>query len=208
MNTFVFDIDGTLIDSPNMYLHGLQRMMRRHGKDYALAELTFSNGITSQATMNRLGFTEPAANAAAIQEWIDDSLAFSDLSGWVGNFPEVLTQLRKAGAKIAIVTAKSAAEFAIDDQRYHFSNYTDTHVTTGEAKRDKPAGDPILLAAERLNADRSTLLYIGDTLTDAQAAHDAEVAFGLATWTTPQPTPAFEPIAYRLKQPDDLLKLL
>ena len=208
MKTFIFDIDGTLIDSPNMYLHGLQQTMRRHGKDYALADLTFSNGVSSVETMTRLGFTDPSENAAAIEEWINDSMAFADLSGWIPGFPEVLTQLRQAGARLGIVTAKSAHEFALDDTRYHYRRYIDTWVTAGQAKRDKPAGDPILLAAKRLSADLNDLLYVGDTVVDAQAAHDADVAFGLAGWTTPEPTPAFEPIAYRLTAPSDLLNLI
>ncbi|KRN21498.1 HAD family hydrolase [Lacticaseibacillus camelliae] len=208
MKTFIFDIDGTLINSPAMYLHGLQQTMRRHGKDYALADLTFSNGVSSVETMTRLGFTDPRENAAAIEEWISDSMAFADRSGWIPGFPEVLTQLRQAGATLGIVTAKSAHEFALDDARYHYSRYIDTWVTAGQAKRDKPAGDPILLAAQRLNADLDDLLYVGDTLTDAQAAHDAHVAFGLAAWTTPKPTPAFAPIAQRLTQPRDLLALV
>lgn len=208
MKTFIFDIDGTLINSLSMYLHGLQQTMRRHGQEYALDDLTFSNGIPSTATMNRLGFTTPEANAAAIQEWIDDSLQFADLSGWIADFPAVLTQLREAGAQLGIVTAKSAHEFALDDAQYHYHRYFDTWVTAGEANHDKPAGDPILLAAKRLKADPATLLYVGDTLTDAKAAHDAHVAFGLAAWTTPAPTAAFDPIAYRLTTPRDLLALV
>lgn len=208
MNTFILDIDGTLIDSPAMYVRGLQRMIRRHGKDYALADLSFSNGIPSKATMTRLGFTDPVANAAAIREWGETSQAFADLSDWFAGFPEVLTQLRQAGAKIGIVTSKNPTEFASDDQRYHFSDYIDTRVAAGDAAHDKPAPDPLLLAVQQLGETPAQAVYVGDTAVDAAAAHAAGIAFGLAGWTTSDPTPDFEPIAYQFTQPADLLKLL
>ena len=38
MNTFIFDIDGTLLDNVEAYLYGLQKTLRRHGLDEAFAE--------------------------------------------------------------------------------------------------------------------------------------------------------------------------
>ena len=32
MNTFIFDIDGTLLDNVEAYLYGLQKTLRRHGR--------------------------------------------------------------------------------------------------------------------------------------------------------------------------------
>jgi pyrophosphatase PpaX len=205
MSAYIFDIDGTLIDSVAMYLKGLQDTMHRYDRDYTLDELTFSNGIPSQDTARRLGF-EGVAATEMITQWIADSKVYAPAVDWIAGMPDALTKLRDAGNKIGIVTSKAAPEFAIDDARYHFSDYTDTAVLAHDAKRNKPFGDPILLALERLGETTETAVYIGDTITDSRAAKDAQVPFALATWTN-QPSEEFQPIAYALKTPADLLTL-
>lgn len=184
MSAYIFDIDGTLIDSVAMYLKGLQDTMHRYDRDYTLDELTFSNGIPSQDTARRLGF-EGVAATEMINQWIADAKVYAPAVDWIAGMPDALTKLRDADNKIGIVTSKAAPEFAIDDARYHFSDYIDTAVLAHDAKRNKP---------------------FGDTITDSRAAKDAQVPFALATWTN-QPSDALQPITYALKTPADLLTL-
>ncbi len=205
MSTFIFDIDGTLIDSVPAYLKGLQQTMRRHGREYALEELTFSNGIPSTATAAHLGFSGADAQAL-IAEWIEDSKPFTAQVDWIAGMPATLAALHQAGHKLGIVTSKSAAEFALDDTKYHFTDYVDTRIVAHDAPHNKPAADPLLLALERLHGQPQDAIYVGDTQVDSQAAHNANIRFALATWTS-QPTAALEPIAYALKKPEDLLPL-
>lgn len=204
MHTFIFDIDGTLIDSVTMYLAGLQRTLRRHGREFAQDDLRFSNGIPSLDTMTRLGYSGAEADAV-IREWTEDSLAFADAVDWFPGMKETVAKLRETG-KVGIVTSKNRAQFTIDNDAYGFGAAFDTVVTAGEAPRNKPFGDPILLAMKQLGGTPATTVYVGDTLTDAKAAHDAQVPFALATWTTPR-TPEFEPVAWALTKPADLLGL-
>jgi HAD superfamily hydrolase (TIGR01549 family) len=118
---------------------------------------------------------------------------------------KVLTQLSRH-YKLGLVTSKDKPQFLEEDKKYHFSPYFETVVVAGEAKRNKPFGDPITLARNRLGGQPDTTVYIGDTPTDAQAAADAKVAFALAGWTTP-PSPAVTPRIAVLQQAADLLKL-
>ncbi|WP_461214251.1 HAD family hydrolase [Lacticaseibacillus sp. GG6-2] len=205
MSTFIFDIDGTLIDSVPAYLKGLQKTMRRHGREYALEELTFSNGIPSTETAAHLGFTGDAAQAL-IDEWIEDSKPFSAAVDWIPGMPETMQALRQKGHRLGIVTSKDAAEFDLDNAKYHFTDYVDTRIVAHDAKRNKPYADPILLALDRLDGQLQDAVYIGDTKTDSLAAQNAGVRFALATWTS-KPTADLEPIAYALKKPEDLLTL-
>ena len=205
MSAFIFDIDGTLIDSVTMYLKGLQDTMRRYHRDYTLEQLAFSNGIPSQDTAKRLGFSGQDATKM-IDQWINDSKAYATTVDWIAGMPETLNKLRQAGHKLGIVTSKAAPEFTLDDQRYHFSDSIDTAVLAHDAKRNKPFGDPILLALQRLGVATKDAIYIGDTVTDSRAALDAKVPFALATWTN-QPSTDLQPIAYALKTPADLLTL-
>lgn len=205
MSTFIFDIDGTLINSPMMYLRGLQDALAKRGRQVEIADLTFSNGIPSSETAKHLGYRDAAATAL-VQDWVNDSKAYAASVDWIPGMPETLRKLRQAGHRLGIVTSKAAPEFAPDDEKFGFSKYVDTCVLAHDAKRNKPFGDPITLALERLHGSVDHAVYVGDTITDSKAANDAGVPFALATWTT-APSGELAPIAYALKQPQDLLQL-
>ncbi|EGF46362.1 phosphatase, partial [Lacticaseibacillus rhamnosus MTCC 5462] len=113
------------------------------------------------------------------EEWREDSKAFLNHVTWFPNMQKVLTQLSRH-YKLGLVTSKDKPQFLEEDKKYHFSPYFETVVVAGEAKRNKPFGDPITLARDRLGGQPDTTVYIGDTPTDAQAAADAKVAFALA----------------------------
>ena len=204
MNTFIFDIDGTLLDNVEGYLYGLQKTLRRHGRKIAIEDLTWTNGRAGVDSLKELGFS-PAEIPVVHEEWREDSKAFLNHVTWFPNMQKVLTQLSRHH-KLGLVTSKDKPQFLEEDKKYHFSPYFETVVVAGEAKRNKPFGDPITLARNRLGGQPDTTVYIGDTPTDAQAAADAKVAFALAGWTTP-PSPAVTPRIAVLQQADDLLKL-
>ena len=54
-----------------------------------------------------------------------------------------------------------------------WNNFFSAIVGAGQAERDKPAADPILLATDALNLDPSNIWYVGDTDTDMKAANNA-----------------------------------
>lgn len=204
MNTFIFDIDGTLLDNVEGYLYGLQKTLRRHGRKVSIQDLTWTNGRAGVDSLKELGFSD-AEIPTVHEEWREDSKAFLTDVNWFPNMKTVLKQLGQQ-YKLGLVTSKDKPQFLEEDKKYHFSPYFQTEVVAGEAKRNKPFGDPITLARERLGGARETTVYIGDTSTDAQAAADANVAFALAGWTTP-PSSAVAPRIAVLHQAADLLKL-
>ncbi|MES1115622.1 HAD hydrolase-like protein, partial [Limosilactobacillus fermentum] len=144
MNTFIFDIDGTLLDNVEGYLYGLQKTLRRHGREIAIQDLTWTNGRAGVDSLKELGFS-PAEIPVVHEEWREDSKAFLNHVTWFPNMQKVLTQLSRH-YKLGLVTSKDKPQFLEEDKKYHFSPYFETVVVAGEAKRNKPFGDPITLA--------------------------------------------------------------
>ncbi len=68
MNTFIFDIDGTLLDNVEGYLYGLQKTLRRHGREIAIEDLTWTNGRAGVDSLKELGFS-PAEIPVVHEEW-------------------------------------------------------------------------------------------------------------------------------------------
>lgn len=204
MNTFIFDIDGTLLDNVEAYLYGLQKTLRRHGREVPIHELTWTNGRAGVDSLAELGFS--AAEIPEVHEqWREDSKEFLTDIAWFPGMQHALNQLKQT-YKLGLVTSKDKTQFIEEDKKFHFSPYFDAIVVAGEAKRNKPFGDPITLARERLGSEPASTIYIGDTPTDAQAAADAKVAFALAGWTTP-PSNEVMPRVAVLQQTSDLLTL-
>ncbi len=135
--------------------------------------MTWTNGRAGVDSLKELGFG-PAEIPVVHEEWREDSKAFLNHVTWFPNMQKVLTQLSRH-YKLGLVTSKDKPQFLEEDKKYHFSPYFETVVVAGEAKRNKPFGDPITLARNRLGGQPDTTVYIGDTPTDAQAAADAKL---------------------------------
>ena len=84
--------------------------------------------------------------------------------------------------------------------------YFSKFVFFDDTKRGKPAPDPIILAVKRLDAKFDETIYIGDTPYDMQAAHAANVAFGLVTWGN-NPHAKMAGAEFKIDDPTELLTL-
>jgi phosphoglycolate phosphatase len=97
----------------------------------------------------------------------------------------VLRQLRDAGLKTGIVSTKFHYRLEAIIDRYDLGNYLAILVGGDDVRQTKPHPEALLLAMERLNVCPEHVLYVGDSLIDAQAAQSAAVAFiAVTTGTT------------------------
>lgn len=182
MKTFIFDIDGTLLDTEAMYMKALDQVLRRHGIVHPYEELTQTFGITSLDALKRL---EVPANMidTILDEWTAAIPAFQSQTRVYDGIEAMLKQLREQPEiQLAIMTSKRKFEFQRDVTPLGLDKYFSEFVFFEDAAHGKPAPDPILVAMKRLNADPTQTVYIGDTQYDLQAAHAAGVKFGLVAW--------------------------
>lgn len=209
VNNYIFDIDGTLIDTFAMYMPALVETLEDHGyhfPDPAKVERDLY-GIAAVDALKKLGV--PAEEIDTInEEWINRSYQHFDQVRVLPGIPATISQLAaKAGTKLAIVTSKTRAEYQryFQDQ-YPFAENFAVVVTADDTTAHKPSPAPILKALDRLGADPTTAVYVGDMPTDLAAAHAAGIRFAGAEYGASDP----EKIAaadLRLAQPRDLLTI-
>jgi len=101
--------------------------------------------------------------------------------------PQVIGRLKDAGFELAIVSTKRRHHIepilARDDLLAPF----DLIVGGEDVTCFKPDPQGVLMALERLNADRARTLYVGDSVIDAQTAQNAGLRFvALLSGTTPR----------------------
>jgi pyrophosphatase PpaX len=96
---------------------------------------------------------------------------------------ELLLELHARGVRLGLATAKrrSTVEIAF---RYlpQLESLFDTIVCAEDTERHKPDPAPLLLALERLKADASAGVYVGDSPFDVEAAKAAGLRSVAVTW--------------------------
>ncbi|MFC6253096.1 HAD family hydrolase [Secundilactobacillus hailunensis] len=207
MKNFIFDVDGTLLDTEAMYMKALDKVLRQHQISHPYSELAQTFGIPSLDALKQLNVPTDMLQPI-LNEWAQAIPEFQSLAHVYDGIEAMLKQLSKqSDTQLAIMTSKQKYEFKRDVTPLGLDQYFSEFVFFEDAKRGKPAPDPILVAMNRLQADPAETVYIGDTQYDLQAAHAAGVKFGLVLWgnRTPQ---GVDDADYRLTSPKEMLSLV
>lgn len=202
LKNFIFDVDGTLLDTEAMYIKSLQAILHERGMDRSYAELATMFGIPSKDALLRLKVPDWPT---VLDLWGTRTQDYRQTVAVYDGVKRALQTLKDRGANLAIMTSKRRFEYDRDVVSAGLADHFRLAVTAEEVSKGKPAPDGILLAMQRLNAAPQDTVYVGDTLYDLQAAHAAHVTFGLAAWNGrhPQLTPDVT-----FKTPQDMVALL
>ncbi len=170
VEAIIFDMDGVLIDSGDVYERHWRRWGARHGLDYAVDIAMVHPGRPPTETIRlvapRLDAVSEAARFNADLDASDDADAATAMPGaieLVGLLPQ---------GRWGIATSASR-DIAVQWLGHAGLPVPDALVTASDVARGKPAPDPYLLAAELLGRDAGRCLVIEDApagITAAKAA--------------------------------------
>lgn len=94
---------------------------------------------------------------------------------------EVISELRKAGIKTAVVSNK--ADYGVQSLcESYFKGLFDFAVGEREGVRRKPYPDSVLAVLDRFEISRENAVYIGDSEVDYETSVNAEVDSIMVTW--------------------------
>ncbi|MEE1752043.1 HAD family hydrolase [Streptomyces sp. SP18CS02] len=193
MSTAVlFDLDGTLLDTPNAIVRVLAEVVTGSGRPLPPeAELRATVGRPLAACFSallRLPEDHPEVGQATerFREVFRTSVVPGARSMIFPGVPALLELLRERGHRIAIVTSKirpSAEELLL---HAGLLDRFDAVVCHGMAPRGKPHPDLALLAAGHLGTEPASCVVVGDAVDDMRMARAAGMAalgvtYGVAT---------------------------
>ncbi|MDU5145066.1 MAG: HAD family hydrolase [Paenibacillus dendritiformis] len=197
---FLFDLDGTIIDSELIGLHALQETLAELGLTYHLDELRFSLGIPSYKTMEMLNVKDIPA---AIKRCAEIEKPYMSNVPIFEGMKDVIAKLPACG----IVTSKTAEEMKDSFYLLGIDHYFQSVVCASDTSRHKPDPEPLELGLRLMDCPADKAIYIGDSPYDMKCAMAAGVDFGLALWGAKSAS-GFEEARYIFETPLDILKLL
>ena len=171
----LFDWDGTLVDTIEGII-AYNNMLRAHYK-MPLVDDEILKGIMSQSSREyfRDTFGDEAETALQVfRNFVHDHhLTYVKPMENAVSFMEFLTNKQ---IPFGVVSNKNTATLIKEIEHLGWSHFFAIVVGAGEAARDKPTGDPLRLALQKLNFNREDkiLWYVGDTDTDMKASIDAD----------------------------------
>ena len=176
--TYIFDLDGTLLDTLNDLTAAVNYALRSFGMpEHSRDEVRGFVGNGVRLLMTRAvpdGEQNPRFEEVFDtfrQYYLEHSL---DTTRPYDGIPEMLVTLRQRGCRLAVVSNKFYA--ATEELCRHF--FPDTiEVAVGEHEaegiRKKPAPDTVNEALSQLGVDGRHAVYVGDSDVDLQTARNA-----------------------------------
>lgn len=203
-NTFIFDIDGTLINTEQAVLGSLQKLLKNNYKrNMNLQDLVFVLGIPGAVALRQLGIDDvDQANKC----WNDLMREYLHTIHVYDGIQEVLIELREQSILTGVVTSKTNQEYLDDFVPFGLVRDLPYAVCADDTELHKPYPEPLLKFLEISGAQAENSIYIGDTIYDYECARDAGVDFGLALWGCKQPE--IIPAKYKFEHPKDILAIL
>lgn len=179
-HNIVFDIDGTLIDTEEVCLKALQKLiLSRQGREVSMEECLFSLGIPSRKVLPMIGME---CTDEILAEWDSYYAEIIDTAKPFDGVMELLHTLKGCPVKLGIITSRSETEMEYDPNMELLLPYFEVILTASDTTEHKPTPAPMLEYLRRTGAKAEDTLYIGDTVYDCQCAKGAGTAFALATW--------------------------
>ena len=174
---FLFDLDGTLIDSVYQHVLAWHEALEEVGFSLGVwrihRRIGMSGGLLVQALSREIGQRLTPEQAEALQE--RHAAAFARYRASIPLLPgarELLQQLSRAKVPYAIATSgrRESARPALE--KLGVSPEIPV-ITRQEVHRAKPDPDLFLAAAQRLNAPMARAMVVGDSVWDLLAARRA-----------------------------------
>ncbi|MEM3437098.1 MAG: HAD family hydrolase [Nitrososphaerales archaeon] len=91
------------------------------------------------------------------------------------NVIQTLTEIKKLGLKLAIVTNNGSKATSIVTKKFGLNNFFDVIITREDSSELKPDGGGIKRAMEILGINAKEAIYVGDGIIDILAAKEANV---------------------------------
>jgi pyrophosphatase PpaX len=183
LQTALFDLDGTLIDSIRLILDSYHHTLTQHN----LPSRTDEEWLRGVGTPLHVQFSEwresPEMLEAMIATYREYNLKHHD--SMVTVYPGVVDAIREiktAGIQTGLVTSKNRHGALRGLSLVGLEALMDVMVCADEVSNPKPHPEPVEKAVALLGADPAGTVYVGDSIHDMHSGRAAGVKTAAALW--------------------------
>lgn len=173
---FIFDIDGTMVDSMKMHLKSWQKLLENYDRHMSIKEIgEQAYGINPEIVKRLLGdhLTDEEV------DWIADEKeeifrnSFDPEEDVIKGFIQFIDAIRAAGKPMVIGSAAPPENVEFFTQRLGIKHYFEGVVHEDDVTLGKPSPEVFIKAAAILNLPNDQCIVFEDSPTGAEAADKA-----------------------------------
>lgn len=179
IKAFIFDVDGTLLDSNDFHAEAWQKAFRKYGKEVAFEKIRPQIGKGADTLLPEF------LTKAEIEEFGDEigelrgEIFKNEYLPRVKPFPkvrELFQKIKADGIKIALASSATESEVEEYKKAANVADLVEKSTSADDAEKSKPEPDIFQAALEILgNPPLEKVLVVGDTPYDAEAATKARL---------------------------------
>ena len=183
LSTFLFDLDGTLIDSIELILRSYRHTMRLH-RGHEPPDDVWMTGLGTPLSVQFRHFTDdPAEIEAMVATYRAYNLAHHDeLVRPYDGVVEAVRALRARKKTLGLVTSKMRSGALRGLRVAGLEDAFQVIVGADEVTHPKPHPEPVLMALERLRAPAAGAVFVGDSRHDLECGRAAGVKTAAVLW--------------------------
>ncbi|HEX9106765.1 MAG TPA: HAD family hydrolase [Longimicrobiales bacterium] len=193
LSAVLFDLDGTLVSTRRLYLEAYRRALEAQ-----LQRLPTVEEVIALRPRAELRFLRDLVPAEVYDACLRDFRRFyaelheSHFGGVYDGVEEMLRGLRSSGRRIGLVTGKSRASWEVMLGKVELGPF-DVTVFDDDVREPKPDPEGLRLAVDALGIEPAAAAYVGDALSDVEAAAAAGMLPVAALWPKkPEELESFE----------------
>src|SRR5947209_417235 len=176
---FLFDLDGTLVDSVYQHVLAWREALEKAGIELSVwrihRRIGMSGGLFVNALLRETGRPLATEEAANIQRWHAE--AYARMVTQVRPLPgaqQLLAHLSKTGVPWAIATSGKMESAGLALKVLGVDPGKETVITRDQVRYAKPDPDLFLAAAGQLGVEIGSSIVLGDSVWDLLAARRAK----------------------------------
>ena len=183
MGTYLFDLDGTLLDSIALILKSFHYTSWIHLE----REMSDAYWLEGTGTPLRDQLGKVARSKEELAAMLDTYLAYNlshhdDMAKPYPGVVEVVRTLHARGAKLALVTSKLSTGAERGLRLLGLEEELSVRVCADDVETGKPHPAPVLMALDALDSSPGEAFFIGDSHHDIEAGRRAGVTTVAVAW--------------------------
>jgi HAD superfamily hydrolase (TIGR01549 family) len=180
LRAFIFDVDGTLVDSNELHVESWDRAFRHFGKQFSREQLRAQIGKGSDQYLPEFLSAQEIERFGKELDEYRSKLFKKEYLPRVQPFPkvrELFQRIRDDEKRIVLASSGKKADTKYYIKLLKIDNIIEGYASADDADRSKPAPDLFSAALKKLSVLPNEAITVGDTRFDIEAAAKA----GLST---------------------------